>query len=243
MKLVPLTVRVNPAPPTVAEFGESDVSVGADAVTVNVNAFDVAPSGFTTVTCGVPAAAMSVLRIDAVSCVGLANVVVRFAPFQRTTAPLPKFVPFAVKVNPGPAAVPVFGVSDVRVGAAPVTVNVTALDVVPSEFTTVTCGVPVAATSALRIDAVSCVALAKVVVRFAPFQRTTAPLRKFIPFTVRVKAGPPAVAVFGDSDVRVGAAPVTVNVSALDVVPSEFTTVTCGVPVAATSALRIDAVS
>jgi len=193
---------------------------------VNVSAFDVVPSEFITVTCGVPVVAMSVLGMAAVTCVALTNVVVRLAPFHRTTAPLRKFVPFTVNVNAGPPAVAVFGDSDVSVGAGPVTVNVSAFDVVPSEFTTVICGVPVVEMSVFRIDAVSCVALTNVVVRLAPFHRTTAPLRKFVPFTVSVNAGPPAVAVLGDSDVRVGAGPLTVNVSALDVLPSGFCTVT-----------------
>src|SRR5919201_621245 len=110
------------------------------ALTVNVSAFDAMPSGLATVTDGVPAVAISVFGIAAVSWVALPNVVVRFAPFQRTTAPFTKFVPFTVSVNPGPPAVAVFGDSDVSVGAGAVTVNVSAFDVVPSGFNTVTGG-------------------------------------------------------------------------------------------------------
>lgn len=52
MKLLPFKVRVNAAPPAVAEFGASDVSTGIGVVTVNCETFDVPPpgAGFTTLT-------------------------------------------------------------------------------------------------------------------------------------------------------------------------------------------------
>ena len=71
-------------------------------------------------------------------------------------------------------------------------VKVRALDTAPPGFRTVTEALPATAISAAGIAAVSWVALTKVVVRFAPFQRTTEPLTKLLPFTVSVKAGPPA---------------------------------------------------
>src|SRR3990172_2694501 len=69
---------------------------------------------------------------------------------------------------------------------------------------TVTCAVPVVATSLAGMDAWSCVALTKVVVRSAPFQRTTEDEMKLLPVTVRVKAGPPAVALLGERELRMG---------------------------------------
>jgi len=54
------------------------------------------------------------------------------------------------------------------------------------------------------MDAVNCVLLTKVVIRFTPFQRTTDDKLKLLPLTVRVKAGPPAVALFGESEVSEG---------------------------------------
>ena len=84
--------------------------------------------------------------------------------------------------------------------------KVRALDTAPPGFRTVTEAVPAAAISVAGIAAVSWVALTKVVVRFAPFQRTTEPLTKLLPFTVSVKAGPPAAALLGEREVNVGAA-------------------------------------
>ena len=81
-------------------------------------------------------------------------------------------------------------------------VKVRALDTAPPGFCTVTEALPAAAISAAGIAAVSWVALTKVVVRFAPFQRTTEPLTKLLPFTVSVKAGPPPAALLGERELN-----------------------------------------
>ena len=86
-------------------------------------------------------------------------------------------------------------------------VKVLAFDTLPSGLATVTGTVPEAAMSAAAIAAVNCVALTNVLVRAAPFQRTLAPVTKFIPLTVSVNAAPPTVALFGDSELTVGAVP------------------------------------
>src|SRR5215813_8938171 len=133
------------------------VSAYDAAVIVNDRALDTDPSGFATVTCAVPAAAMSAAAIVAVSCPALTNVVVRALPFHRTLAPLTKFEPVTVSVNPAPPACAELGdkVASVGPGAA-VMVNDSALDTDPSGFATVTCAVPAAAMSAAAIVAVSC---------------------------------------------------------------------------------------
>src|SRR6266550_2078122 len=61
-------------------------------------------------------------------------------------------------------------------------------------------------------------ALTNVVVRDAPFHSTVAPDTKLAPSAVSVKAGPPAVAVLGESAERATAVdpPVTVKFSRLD---------------------------
>ena len=61
-KLVPVTVKVNAAPPAVALVGDSVVSVGAGLLMVNRSEPEAPPpgAGLTTATPGVPAVAMSV---------------------------------------------------------------------------------------------------------------------------------------------------------------------------------------
>src|SRR5205809_3453782 len=65
---------------------------------------DVPPPGlgFTTVTEAVLAMAMSDTRMLTVNCELLTNVVARALPFQFTTDPETKPVPFTVSVNPAP---------------------------------------------------------------------------------------------------------------------------------------------
>src|SRR2546421_285290 len=133
-------------------------------------------AGVATVICAVPAPATSAAEMAAVSCVALRNVVVRAAPFQRTVEPLTKPPPFTRRVSVTaafPADVPV-GDSVASAGDGLLTLNVWAAEVPPpgAGVTTVTDAVAAAARSEAGIAAVSCVALTKVVVRAAPFQRT-----------------------------------------------------------------------
>jgi hypothetical protein len=99
-------------------------------------------------------------------------------------------------------------------------------------FTTVTEAVPAVWMSAAEMEAISLVLLTNVVVRADPFQFTTEPETKFEPFTVRVKAGPPAVALLGEIELIAGTGLLMVNVIAFDVPPPgrAFTTVTETVP-------------
>jgi hypothetical protein len=73
-------------------------------------------AGLNTVTCAVPATAMSEAGTEAVSCVDETKLVVRSEPFHLTTEPEIKFVPFTVRVNPAPPAVAEFGLRLVVVG-------------------------------------------------------------------------------------------------------------------------------
>src|SRR5713101_4330184 len=83
------------------------------------------------------------------------------------------------------------------------TVRLTAFDVPPG-LVTVTLKLPAMAISEARIAAVSCVALTKVVVRAFPLKLTVEPLTKFVPFTVKVNAAAPAMALVGEMLVIVG---------------------------------------
>src|SRR5258706_2351549 len=91
-------------------------------------------------------------------------------------------------------------------GGGGLIVKVSVLEVPPpgAALKTLTTAVPELAMSKARMEAVNPVPLTNVVVRFEPFQRTTDPFTKFAPFTVSVKAAPPAVAVLGLILVSVG---------------------------------------
>src|SRR6266850_2670684 len=83
------------------------------------------------------------------------------------------------------------------------TMNVSGLDAWPSGLRTVTVA-ELAAMSEAGMLAVSRVPLTNVVTRGDSFQRSVAPDTKLAPSTVSVKAGPPAVAELGLSDVSDG---------------------------------------
>jgi hypothetical protein len=86
---------------------------------------------------------------------------------------------------------------------------------------TATCAVPATAISAAVMAACNCVAFTNVVIRLVPFQLTTDPKTKPVPFTVRVNAVVPAVALVGASELIVGTgfAAVIVNAAFPDVPP------------------------
>jgi len=200
------------------------------------------PAGFVTVTFTVPAA-MSAAGMVATTWVLVTDegVIAGLDP-KFTVAPATKPVPVRVNVKAAPPTVAEVGAREVRAGAeAALIVNDTALDVPPEPgFVTVTVAVPAVAISAAVIAAVNCVALTNVVVLAAPLNFTTDADTKPVPFTVRVKAAPPAVALVGEREAAVGAGLLMVNVWALDVPPpAGFVTVTFTVPTVAISAAGI----
>src|SRR5882762_6702640 len=255
MKLLPVTVSVNAAPPATAVLGDREVSVGLGfgAVIANVCGLDVPPPGaeVNTVTEAVPAVAMSAVVICAVSCVLLPNVVARWLPFHCTMDELMKLLPVTLSVNAAPPATTVLGDREVSVGLGfgAVIVNVCGLDVPPPGVgvNTVTEAVPAVAMSAVVICAVSCVLLPNVVARWLPFHCTMDELMKFVPVSVSVKAAPPATTLLGDREVSVGLGfgAVIVNVCGLELPPPGvgLKTVADAVPAVAMSAVVICAVS
>ena len=96
-------------------------------VIVNVAAAEVAPPGFTTVRFAAPAATMRLVVTDAVSFVGLINVVVSAVPFHLTAAPEANPWPLTVSVNAGPPAVAENGLRPEMTGVVDATVIVTLL--------------------------------------------------------------------------------------------------------------------
>jgi hypothetical protein len=129
IKFVPFTVSVNAAPPAAALPGDKPLTAGAGLalVMVNVKAFEVPPpgAGLNTVTRAVPAAAILVAGIVAVSWVALTNVVVRLLPFHCTTEPRTKPEPNTVSVKPTPPAVALAGDREERIAGKVATVRVT----------------------------------------------------------------------------------------------------------------------
>src|SRR2546427_175709 len=179
MKSVAVTGSVNAAPRARAVFGDREVSVGLafGAVIVNVCGLEVPPpgAGLKTVTEAVPADAMSVAVICAVSCVPLPNVGVRGLPVHRRADELIVVRAVSVSVKAASPAVALGGEIELSVGLGfgAVIVNVCAVDAPPPGvgLNTVTGTVPAAATSAAVSCAVSCVLLPNVVLRALPFQR------------------------------------------------------------------------
>jgi hypothetical protein len=206
---------------------------------VKVNPFDVPPPGvgFITVTDAVPAVAMSLAGTEAVNFVLLTYFVFSPFPFHCTVEVETKLVPFTVRVNAAPPAVALEGESEVAVGSGFLMVNVRAFDVPPPGvgFTTVTNAVPPVAMSLAGTEVVNFVPLTYFVVSPFPFHCTVEVETKFVPFTVRVNACPPAVALEGESEVAPGFGLLIVKVSALDVPPPGvgFITVTVAVPAVA----------
>jgi hypothetical protein len=69
---------------------------------------------------------------------------------------------------------------------------------------TATVAAPAVATNVEAIEAVSCVALTKVVAIAVPFHKMLEPFIKFEPFTVKVNAAAPAVIDAGEMLVKLG---------------------------------------
>jgi hypothetical protein len=130
-------------------------------------------------------------------------------PLKFTTEVPTKFEPSTVRVVVADPAIMLVGLSVVIAGTGllgALMVKVSELEGPPPGvgLVTVTEGVPAAATSVAVIDAVSCVALTKVVALTTPLKLTRAPATKSEPLTVSVKAGEPAVVLLGLSAVMAG---------------------------------------
>src|SRR5579871_1867519 len=111
-------------------------------------------------------------------------------------------MPVMVRVNAGPPATTVAGFSALIANA--VMGSGTAFDTAPSAVAAVILAIPGDATSEAATCAVSLPLFTNEVESAAPFQRTVVVLVKPEPFTVRVKAGFPAMTVGGSSDMICG---------------------------------------
>ena len=93
---------------------------------VKLKAFDEPPPGvgLLTVMLAVPAEAMSLAGMEAVSFVALLKVVVRSDPFHRTVAPETKLEPLTVRAKPGSPASAELGLMPEIEGTGLLTVRV-----------------------------------------------------------------------------------------------------------------------
>jgi hypothetical protein len=142
---------------------------------------------------------MSAAVIAAVSCVAETKVVARLLPFHCTVELETKFDPFTVSVKPAPPWRTDVGDSEETTGVGLSIVKDSAADAPPPGlgFVTVMLAVPAAAISLAVMPTVSCVADTNVAVRLELFHCTVELEMKLLPFTVSVKALPPAVADAG----------------------------------------------
>jgi len=222
-KFVPLTVRVNAAPPAVMDVGDRLVIVGTPELVVKVTAGEVPPESFT-VTLTEPAVAIRLAGTAAVNCVALTYVVVRAVLPHCTVAPETKFVPLTVRVKADPPAVVEVGDRLVIVGATAVMVNVAPADV-PPELVTVTVAEPGAAIRLAGTTAVNCVAFTYVLANAVVPHCTVVPESKFVPLMIKLTTPLPAMAEEGERLVIVGgrAAGEMVNVAPVEVLPETLT--------------------
>jgi hypothetical protein len=204
--------------------------VGVGTVREKLVAVDGLPPVLVTVMPALPPLAIRLAETAAVNCVELTNVVVSAAPFQFTTAPLRKLVPFTVSVKASPPAGVEAGLRLVIAGVGMVMEKLVAVDVLPPEFATVTLALPPLAISAAVTVAVTCVLLTNVVGSAVPFHCTVAPERKLAPLTVRVKSDPPAFADAGLRPLMVGVGMLIGNVVTVEALPPLFVTVILALP-------------
>jgi hypothetical protein len=201
MKLLPETCTVAELPAATLP-GERLVIAGTGLFTVKVSLLEVPPpfGGVNTVTAKVPLIARLLAGMSACNWVALINVVVRSAPFQRTTELDTKLLPLMVKVRPEEPTSVLEELREEIAGAGLLMAKLAELEAPPPGLglKTVTAAVLAAAISVAGIDVSSRVLLIYVVVRLLLFQRTVELEMKPLPVTCKVKADPPTMVLPGD---------------------------------------------
>ena len=198
-KLLPFTVSVMPAGLQAGVVLDDVVDADSEEIvgrTIgNEMAFDVLAldAGLATATCTVCTEEISAAVTDALSWVGLTNVVASCVTLlllstHCTLEQGRKLLPVTIRENAAVPAVAPTGEMEVITAAGSVDaemLNDAGAELTP-EFDTVMDAVPAETISEAGIVAVSCVELTNVVARAELFQLTSEPFAKFVPFTVRV---------------------------------------------------------
>jgi hypothetical protein len=194
-----VTVPVEVFPPTMVE-GLEDMDISAGRFTVRVEDLLTPPYTAEIVTeVDVDTGVVVIVKVALVFPLNTVTVAGTFATEillldNDTTDPPMGAGPFSVTVPVElfpPTTVAGVMANETRPGRMSIP---TPFETPPSGLNTVTGIVLAVAMSAARILACNWVGETKVVTRSVPFHRTLAPERKLLPFTVRVKAAPPAVA-------------------------------------------------
>jgi len=190
---------------------------------VKADPLEVTPFALT-VTLAVAGEVIRLAPTDAVSLPAFTKLVGNGASFHKTVELAANAEPFTVRVKAAPPACAVDGARLVIVGAgAAVMVKADPLEVTPFALT-VTVAVAGEVMRLAPTDAVSLPAFTKLVGSGASFHRTVELAANAEPFTVRVKAAPPACAVDGARLVIVGVAgAVMVKAEPLDMNPFAVT--------------------
>ena len=238
VRFVPLKVTGTVAP-RAPEVGATELSVGAGGLTVKVTALLVPPAAVTVMLRAPVAALASITRV-AVICVAVATgVPLRVRPDGRFRVEPVRFAPVKITGTVAPWT-PDVGAMEASVGVGGLTVKATAL-LVPPGVVTVMLWAPVAALAPITREAVICVAVATgVPLTVMPDGRfRLAPVR-FVPVRVTGSVAPWTPEV-GAMEVSVGAAGLTVNVTAL-LVPPPVVTEMFWAPVAVVDPITREAV-
>ena len=209
---------------------------------VKADPLEVTPFALT-VTVAVPGEMIRAASTEAVNLPTFTKVVGSGVSFHRMVELAVNAEPFTVRVKAAPPACAVDGARLVIVGVGgAVMVKGDPLEVMPFALT-VTVAVPTEVMRLAPTDAVSLPAFTKLVGNGASFHKTVELAANAEPFTVRVKAAPPACAVDGARLVIVGAgAAVMVKADPLEVTPFALT-VTVAVPTEVMRLVATDAVN
>jgi hypothetical protein len=195
----PVPVKVTEVPPALGPLvGVTEVTVGPATYVKQPEQLPFCPSGLATVTLTAPAACAVVVPVMAV-----AVIVETFTgdPPKDTLEPLWKPVPATVTVVP-PALGPLFGVTDVTVGAATYVKHPVQVPLCASLLVTTTLTAPAACAVVVPVIEVGAIVDT---VSDEPPKETVAPAWKPLPLTV-TDVPPAAFPLFGATDVTAGPA-------------------------------------